>query len=337
MIELRPVKRRRIVEITDSLISTAFSAAVIGTAVGLTAYRLWRDRGKDGLPSTPGPDPALEGFPPPPPYTERPERTHMQPTAGPSYVPGGVVPAPAPTSTPVNRRTKARPNTTGRRPQVQSARRRRPVSTVYPRNQSPAVSLHRPATSYHTAPNSARNTPGPSASTPHDAADAQSGDELDDSEMEMSGQMDWMSSQLRNLINEGKKALGTEVVVGGADEADDGADGWEEDEPVVTPSRAYSTASSGATRTVARPATGLGRSTSRTSNVARVKNPHQRSSSGASMRKAEDYEDEHGFEVLYQTPLRSAPATKTTFTSTDDGTSEELRVAMERVRKAYGL
>lgn len=41
MIELRPVKRRRIVEITDSLISTAFSAAVIGTAVGLTAYRLY--------------------------------------------------------------------------------------------------------------------------------------------------------------------------------------------------------------------------------------------------------------------------------------------------------
>ena len=41
MIELRPAKRRRIVEITDSLISTAFSAAVIGTAVGLTAYRLY--------------------------------------------------------------------------------------------------------------------------------------------------------------------------------------------------------------------------------------------------------------------------------------------------------
>lgn len=41
IVELRPAKRRRIVEITDSLISTAFSAAVIGTAVGLTAYRLY--------------------------------------------------------------------------------------------------------------------------------------------------------------------------------------------------------------------------------------------------------------------------------------------------------
>lgn len=260
---------------------------------------------------------------------------HMQPTAGPSYVPGGV-PAPAPTSTPVNRRTKARPSTTGRRAQAQGVRRRRPVSTVYPRNQSPAVSLHRPATSYHTAPNSAHSTPGPSSLTQPHAVDAQSGDELDDDEMEISGQMDWMSSQLQNLINEGKKALGAEVVVGGADEVDDGAEGWEEDEPVVTPSRAYSTTSSGATRTVPRvPA--LGRSTSRTSNVARLKNSHQRSSSGCSTRKPEDYEDEHGFEVLYQTPLRSAPAAKTTFSSTDDGASEELRVAMERVRKAYGL
>lgn len=155
--------------------------------------------------------------------------------------------------------------------------------------------------------------------------------------MEISGQMDWMSSQLQNLINEGKKALGAEVVVGGADEADDGAEGWEEDEPVVTPSRAYSTTSSGATRTVPRPATGLGRSTSRASMVSRLKNSRQRSSSGASGRKADDYDDEHGFEVLYQTPLKSAPAAKTTFSSADDGTSEELRVAMERVRKAYGL
>jgi len=260
---------------------------------------------------------------------------HMQPTAGPSYVPGGV-PAPAPTSTPMNRRTKPRPNTTGRRAQVQGARRRRPVSTVYPRNQSPAVSLHRPATSYHTAPNSAHSTPGPSSSIPQQAVDAQSGDELDDDEMEISGQMDWMSSQLQNLINEGKKALGAEVVVGGADEMDDGAEDWEEDEPVVTPSRAYSTASSGATRTAPR-VPGLGRSSSRASTVARLKTPHQRSTSGCSTRKVEDYEDEHGFEVLYQTPLRSAPATKTTFTTADDGTSEELRVAMERVRKAYGL
>jgi len=53
------------------------------------------------------------------------------------------------------------------------------------------------------------------------------------------------------------------------------------------------------------------------------------------VRKFDDREDEHGFEVLYQTPLRSAPSTKTSFN--DDGTSEELRVAMERVRKAYGL
>ncbi|KAF8449310.1 hypothetical protein L210DRAFT_3609658 [Boletus edulis BED1] len=53
--ELPPAKRRR--TLAGSIVSTALSAALIGTAVGLTVYRLWRDRGKQ-----PGP------LPPPPPY-----------------------------------------------------------------------------------------------------------------------------------------------------------------------------------------------------------------------------------------------------------------------------
>jgi len=52
--ELPPAKRRR--TLAGSIVSTALSAALIGTAVGLTVYRLWRDRGK------------LEQIPPPPPY-----------------------------------------------------------------------------------------------------------------------------------------------------------------------------------------------------------------------------------------------------------------------------
>ncbi|TFY54078.1 hypothetical protein EVJ58_g9072 [Rhodofomes roseus] len=51
--DLPPPKRRR--TLAGSIVSTALSAALIGTAVGLTVYRLWRDRGK-----------APESLPPPP-------------------------------------------------------------------------------------------------------------------------------------------------------------------------------------------------------------------------------------------------------------------------------
>ncbi|KAG8679893.1 hypothetical protein FRC08_016672 [Ceratobasidium sp. 394] len=332
--ELRPTKRRRIAEITDTLISTAFSAAVIGTAVGLTAYRLWRDRGKEDSPPAQVSQ-AIEKLPPPPPYTERPET--MQSPAGPSYVPGGRASVPAPaTTTPTPRRAAARPGT-GRRAQPQNTRRRRPVSTIFQRNQSPATPLNRDhsTTSYHTAytaPTSPRSTPGPSSSSHQPNTSVQSGDELDEAEMEMSGQMDWMSSRLQDLINQGKKALGTEVVVGGADDVDDGAEGWD-DEPVAVASQAHSSAGSGGTRAATRTPI-LGRSSSRASGAPRRKGPRASSGSvsGSSIRKYDG--DEFGFEVLYQSPLKSAPSTKTSF---DDGESEELKVAMERVRKAYKL
>ncbi|KAJ7455377.1 hypothetical protein B0H11DRAFT_2067860 [Mycena galericulata] len=50
-----PAKRRR--GLAGSIVSTAVSAALIGTAVGLTVYRLWRDRGKEA---------ESEPLPPPP-------------------------------------------------------------------------------------------------------------------------------------------------------------------------------------------------------------------------------------------------------------------------------
>jgi len=59
--ELPPAKRRK--TLTDSIIGTALSAALIGTAVGMTAYRMWRDR---GIPSDiPSGDSTEQ---PPPPY-----------------------------------------------------------------------------------------------------------------------------------------------------------------------------------------------------------------------------------------------------------------------------
>ncbi|KAH7335221.1 hypothetical protein B0J17DRAFT_719771 [Rhizoctonia solani] len=341
MAEIRAPKRRRIVELADSVISTAFSAAVIGTAVGLTAYRLWRDRGKDGLPSNPEPS-SIESLPPPPPYTPR-VGSEDPSTAGPSYIPISCS-APsnlklkgnmnsAPISTP-----RRRPNA-NRRQHVHTttARRRRPINPVFPRNQSPTSSVRR-STAYYTAPDSSRSTPAPGPSGPsshhdHDSKpDVPSGDELDNQDMEMSGQMDWMSSQLQALINEGKRALGTEVVVGGADEVDDGAEGWasadEDGEPKFSHSRAQS-------RATTRPV--LARSTSRASKPRHSNSSISRARSGSvsgssSVKKGEG--DDFGIEVLYQSPLRSAPSKAG---NEDDGTSEELRVAMERVRKAYGL
>ena len=73
-IELPAPKRRR--TLTGSIVSTALSAALIGTAVGLTVYRLWvsqlsalaerfshlcRWRGRSKQP---------EALPPPPPYEQ---------------------------------------------------------------------------------------------------------------------------------------------------------------------------------------------------------------------------------------------------------------------------
>ncbi|CAE6530348.1 unnamed protein product [Rhizoctonia solani] len=336
--EIRAPKRRRIAELADTVISTAFSAAVISTALGVTAFRLWRDRGKDGLPVNP--EPSIESLPPPPPYTPRIDSS----SAGPSYVPI-TCSAPsalkknnmnsAPISTPRRRANAAR------RPHAHAstARRRRPISSVLPRNQSPVSSLRR-STAYFTAPDSSRNTPAPGPSGPsslhgHDSKpDVASGDELDNEDMEMTGQMDWMSSQLQALINEGKRALGTEVVVDG-DEEDDGRGGWTSADEDGKPKSAHSRAPSRAvTRPVlARPASRASKPRQSTCSIPRARSG---SVSGSSSVKKHE-EDEFGIEVLYQSPLRSAPSAKVGPSNEGDGTSEELRVAMERVRKAYGL
>ncbi|KAF7336687.1 hypothetical protein MVEN_02103700 [Mycena venus] len=83
-----PAKRRR--GLAGSIVSTAVSAALIGTAVGLTVYRLWRDRGKD-----PEPDQL-----PPPPY----QKGEWTPVQQPKAI---EITPPTPTITP--RRRKVRP------------------------------------------------------------------------------------------------------------------------------------------------------------------------------------------------------------------------------------
>ncbi|KAI9464507.1 hypothetical protein BJY52DRAFT_1249521 [Lactarius psammicola] len=159
-IELPPAKRRR--TLAGSIVSGAVNAALIGTAVGLTVYRLWRDRGRV---------PELE----PPPY----EQGDWVPSE-PEDVPPVTVAAPP---TPRSKRTRTAPNTVRR---GTNRNRKARTQTKLPVN-SPRLS--RPS-------------------------------------------MDWMGDRLARLIEDGKKALGKEVVVmseAQEDEEDDGSGNWEEE------------------------------------------------------------------------------------------------------------
>ncbi|KAJ3502183.1 hypothetical protein NLJ89_g9004 [Agrocybe chaxingu] len=86
--EMPPMKKRR--GLAGSIISTAVSAALIGTAVGLTVYRLWRDRGKDQPQQRIQQAGEHEALTPPPPYevsvsksdwqrVEQPAAVHVTP------------------------------------------------------------------------------------------------------------------------------------------------------------------------------------------------------------------------------------------------------------------
>ncbi|KAI0369749.1 hypothetical protein BV20DRAFT_333739 [Pilatotrama ljubarskyi] len=186
-------KRRR--TLAGSIVSTALSAALIGTAVGLTVYRLWRDRGKN-------PEPL-----PPPPY----EQGGWVP---PEETPKVAVTAPTtPRSRKIRhvagRRTIPRHRKTHSRTQASSTSHFASSSSSY------ASRAHIPAE--FTAASGSRSSP----SKPDDDADV---DE----------QMSWIGDRLAQLIAEGQKALGKEIVVMSEDkedEVDDGSGAWvEEDE-----------------------------------------------------------------------------------------------------------
>ncbi|KAH7885774.1 hypothetical protein F5I97DRAFT_1875287 [Phlebopus sp. FC_14] len=195
--ELPPAKRRR--TLAGSIVSTALSAALIGTAVGLTVYRLWRDRGKE----------PHQQLPPPPPY---------QPG---NWVPQSpkqieVVP---PTPTPKNRKSRHAPTSARRIPARQQRRPRARIPPITPpRSVSPAF----------------LSPPRPEFDLVHvnghvEEADADGQPEEDE--------MDWIGDRLSKLIEEGKRALGREIVVmsdSKEDEVDDGSGGWEEDEPATS-------------------------------------------------------------------------------------------------------
>ncbi|KAK0440940.1 uncharacterized protein EV420DRAFT_1341517, partial [Desarmillaria tabescens] len=178
--ELPPsAKRRR--GLAGTIVSTALSAALIGTAVGITVYRLWRDRGKEPARLLAPPPPYQQGEWSPPPE---------EPVAEPKAL--SVMP-----STPRRKR-----HAVGSVKRTQSLRRARLRASAYT-SPPPQPAPIFPSTSHRPAPE----------------------DSVED-------QMDWIGDKLSRLIEEGKKALGREVVVMSedpADEVDDGNDDWEED------------------------------------------------------------------------------------------------------------
>ncbi|KAI6010969.1 hypothetical protein F5J12DRAFT_574024 [Pisolithus orientalis] len=214
--DLPPAKRRR--TLAGSIVSTALSAALIGTAVGLTVYRLifdsWRDRGKDTNRTITD---VTDDQPPPP------------------YHPGNWTAAPAqieitPPTPQTKRVAKARHHvpTPARRTPVVRQRRVR-VGVRAAGTPPPA----RGASPHHTL-----------SSPPHlhsgfDLAPSQRTEEARvDSDAELD-EMDWIGGRLSQLIEEGQKALNREIVVmsdAKEDEMDDGEGNWEEEPESFVPS-----------------------------------------------------------------------------------------------------
>ncbi|KAJ7227270.1 hypothetical protein GGX14DRAFT_418869 [Mycena pura] len=181
-----PTKRRK--TLAGSVVSAAVSAALIGTAVGLTVYRLWRDRSKE---AEAAPVPQLA---PPPPYHEGEWKPVQQPQAI-------EITPPTPMVTPRRRKVRASVTSVNRR----QNHLLRPQ--IYGQTFSP-LSPSRP---------------------PFDSSEME-----DDggAEATVEDKMDWIGDKLSMLIQEGQKALRSEIVVQSdakEDEVDDGSGAWEED------------------------------------------------------------------------------------------------------------
>ncbi|KAF4611268.1 hypothetical protein D9613_006624 [Agrocybe pediades] len=217
-VDAPPLKKRR--GLAGSIVSTAVSAALIGTAVGLTVYRFWRDRGKDGqimdVPSSSGSsiDEDDKDSLPPPPYDAGAWKPAAQAPA--ISVPSSPRPkaAIASTSTPV-----ATPRASVKSKRALQGSTRRPVGGSS-RNRTRVVKHA------HAAPSATRPE--------FDFGRAEVGME-DDSQTrtEVEDQMDWIGDKLSMLIEQGKRALQTEIVVmseAKEDEVDDGRGEWEEED-----------------------------------------------------------------------------------------------------------
>ena len=146
-------------------------------------------------------------------------------TEGPHYVPQ---PDPSQLSESIN---NTPPSVRHRRPRHVAGRRPAPRHRkVQTRTSQPAY-MHNP---YLSSP------PQPSHDIQPEFDFSQPEPTEDDQDPDVSDQMDWMSDRLAQLIEEGKKALGKEIVVmseAKEDEEDDGSGQWiEDDGPIASSS-----------------------------------------------------------------------------------------------------
>ncbi|KAF8227228.1 hypothetical protein L208DRAFT_1405737 [Tricholoma matsutake] len=215
-----PAKRRR--GLAGSIVSTALSAALIGTAVGLTVYRLWRDRGRE------------------------PERIAPPPYSQGEWTPEAPTPSLQITSPPPTRPRKSRHavGSVGKRTTLHSAHVLHPHTHRRPRTVRGGV---------HPS------TPAPPVVSPFPSPQPEFNFE-DPDPSAVDTQMDWIGDKLSMLIEEGKKALNREIVImsdSKEDEIDDGSGAWEEEEEQSQHARPTSTPSisrSSSTKLLRRPA-----------------------------------------------------------------------------------
>ncbi|KAG6808110.1 hypothetical protein H0H92_005346 [Tricholoma furcatifolium] len=200
-----PAKRRR--GLAGSIVSTALSAALIGTAVGLTVYRLWRDRGKS--PTRLEESDPHQDQPPPPPYQQGTWTPESQPQLTDGDTDTNTRGPPAPPTTPKRKRERRFVNSANKR------------NGTYRRGRAHTVTSRTPA----SAPAQTTAFPNPQPEFDFTAASGHpEPTEVDD-------QMDWIGDKLSALIAEGKRALSREVVVmsdAQEDEVDDASGAWED-------------------------------------------------------------------------------------------------------------
>ncbi|KZT07571.1 uncharacterized protein LAESUDRAFT_116199 [Laetiporus sulphureus 93-53] len=205
-VDLPPSKRRR--TLVSSIAGTALSAALIGTAMGLTAYRIWKDWGKQPRLELPSP-------PPPPPYEQG---EWMPPKLDP--IPANVVQvAPSSSSSAATRSRKLR--------YVAGSRRTTRHHKSLSRTSHVSVASSSSISAYRASI--------PSDFTFTTPTEPEMDAEVDD-------QVLWMNDRLASLIAEGQRALGKEVVVMSEtqeDEEDDGAGGWVEEDTGQSTSSSY--------------------------------------------------------------------------------------------------
>ncbi|KAF5359998.1 hypothetical protein D9758_007633 [Tetrapyrgos nigripes] len=249
-----PAKRRR--GLAGSIVSTALSAALIGTAVGLTVYRLWRDRGKEQLiSSNTNGDAAGAGAgagagtgtgAPPPPYSTSPtDPSHRLPNVN-----------------VLNATPRRRPHGHGHTHSISASGKRKQRGRTYQYGIPSTSSGPEPgpghSSSSSTASASASNSFFPPTQPQFDFSFGGNGNGFgfgqqgqghgqastgttktpgtsqDDDDPPLEDQMDWIGSKLSSLIAEGRKALGREVVVMSETKEDEEGDseGWVDEDPV---------------------------------------------------------------------------------------------------------